>query len=191
MNYFSSFKIRMTSRALRQGKLIAYPTEAVYGLGCDPLNEAAVMNLLSIKQRPIHKGLILIASDFAQLQAYICPSTAMLERILPSWPGPITWIVPAQAWVPAYLKGKHHSLAIRVSAHPIVRQLCANYGGAIISSSANISQQAPARSPLAVRKKFPACNIHILAGATGQHKQATPIYDALSGRCLRASVFSN
>ena len=187
MSYFSRFKIRMARRALQQGKLIAYPTEAVYGLGCDPLNKAAVMNLLSIKQRPIHKGLILIASDFTQLQPYINPDSAMLERMLASWPGPITWVVPAQAWVPAYLKGKHQSLAIRVSAHPLVQQLCSSYGGAIISSSANISKQAPARCALAVRKKFPACNIHILAGATGQYKQATAIYDAHSGRCLRAS----
>ena len=187
MSYYSRFKIRMASRALQQGKLIAYPTEAVYGLGCDPLNKAAVMNLLGIKQRPIHKGLILIASDYTQLQTYINPDSAMLERMLASWPGPVTWVVPAQGWVPAYLRGKHHSLAIRVSAHPIVQQLCSSYGGAIISSSANISKQAPARSALAVSKKFHASNIHILAGATGQHKQATAIYDALSGRCLRAS----
>ena len=187
MSYLSPFKIHMASRALNQGKLIAYPTEAVFGLGCDPLNETAVMNLLGLKQRPINKGLILIASDFAQLQPYINPSPAMLERILPSWPGPITWIVPAQAWVPSYLKGKHDSLAIRVSAHPLVQQLCSSYGGAIISSSANISKQAPARSALAVRKKFHASNIHILAGSTGQHKQATAIYDALNGLCLRAS----
>lgn len=85
MSHCSYFKTRMASRALNQGKLIAYPTEAVYGLGCDPLNETAVMNLLSIKQRPIHKGLILIAADFAQLQPYINPSPAMLERMLPSW----------------------------------------------------------------------------------------------------------
>ncbi|MBT4146510.1 MAG: tRNA threonylcarbamoyladenosine biosynthesis protein RimN, partial [Gammaproteobacteria bacterium] len=76
MNHCSYFKIRMASRAINQGKLIAYPTEAVYGLGCDPLNETAVVNLLSIKQRSVHKGLILIAADFAQLQPYINPSQA-------------------------------------------------------------------------------------------------------------------
>ena len=187
MNHCSYFKIRMASRAINQGKLIAYPTEAVYGLGCDPLNETAVVNLLSIKQRSVHKGLILIAADFAQLQPYINPSQAMIERILPSWPGPITWIVPAQSWVPAYLKGKHQSLAVRVSAHPLVQQLCSTYGGAIVSSSANISKQAPARCALSVRKKFYTSDIHILAGATGAHKQANAIYDALDGQCLRAS----
>ena len=185
MSYHSQFKIRMASHALKQGKLIAYPTEAVYGLGCDPLNEAAVYNLLKIKQRPIHKGLILIASDFAQLLPFINPSTEILNRIIPSWPGPITWVVPAQAWVPTYLKGAHNSLAVRVSAHPLVQQLCSNYGGAIISTSANISNQAPARSALELRKNLPTNSIFILPGATAQHNQPTAIYNARDGSCLR------
>lgn len=185
MGYLSQFKIRLASRALQRGELLAYPTEAVYGLGCDPLNEAAVMNLLHIKQRPAYKGLILIASDFTQLQPFISPSPDMLNCIMPSWPGPITWVVPAQAWVPSYLKGAHHSLAVRVSAHPIVQQLCESYGGAIVSTSANISNQAPARSALAVRKNFSTNNIFILPGTTSQHNQPTAIYNAQDGRCLR------
>ena len=187
MTYHSHFKIRLANHALQQGKLIAYPTEAVYGLGCDPLNETAVFNLLKIKQRPVHKGLILIASDFSQLLPFINPSPEMLNRIMPSWPGPITWIVPAQTWVPTYLKGAHNTLAVRVSAHPLVQQLCSNYGGAIVSTSANISNQPPARSALAVRKNLPSDNIFILPGATAQHNQPTAIYNALDGRCLRIS----
>lgn len=187
MSYLSYFKRHIASHALNLGKLIAYPTESVYGLGCDPLNEAAVINLLRIKRRPISKGLILIASDYAQLQPYINPNAAMLERMLPSWPGPITWVVPAQPWVPPYLKGKHHSLAIRVSAHPMVQQLCSSYGGAITSTSANISQQKSARSALEVQKKFHAEDILILVGDTERHKQVTAIYNAQNGHCLRPS----
>ena len=187
MNYHSHFKIRMACHALKQGKLLAYPTESVYGIGCDPLNESAVMHLLSIKQRPLHKGLILIASDFAQLQPYINPSPEILLRIMPSWPGPITWVIPAHSWVPDYLTGKNDSLAVRVSAHPLVQQLCAEYGGAIISTSANISHQAPARSALAVRTKLPSEDIYILAGTTLQQNQPTAIYNAQDGHCLRPS----
>lgn len=185
MPYHSHFKIRMVSHALQQGKLIAYPTEAVYGLGCDPLNEAAVLNLLKIKQRPVHKGLILIASDFIQLLPFIKVNAEILDRITPDWPGPITWVVPAQDWVPVYLKGAHHSLAVRVSAHPLVQQLCANYGGAIVSTSANISHQAPARTALSVRRIFSPADLVIIAGATSQQQQPTAIYNALDGRCLR------
>ena len=185
MAYYSYFKIRMASHALRQGKLLAYPTEAVYGLGCDPLNEMAVMTLLALKQRPVHKGLILIASDLSQLLPFIEPDPEMLNRIIPSWPGPVTWVIPAQSWVPVYLKGTHQSLAVRVSAHPLVQQLCANYGGAIVSTSANISNQAPARSAFAVRKNLPSNDIFILPGATARHDQPTAIYNAQNGDCLR------
>jgi len=182
-----NFQIHMASRALKQGQLIAYPTESVYGLGCDPYNQAAILQLLALKQRPEHKGLILIASDFSQLAPFVCPDAAMLARILPSWPAPITWVVPAQKWVPSCLKGKHDSLAIRVSAHPVVQQLCADYGGAIVSTSANVSQQAPARNALAVRQRFPQKELFILKGASNQQAQPTAIYHATDGRCLRAS----
>ena len=185
MNKSHSFKIRMASHALQQGRIIAYPTESVYGLGCDPFNEVAALELLALKHRPIHKGLILIASDFSQLTPFIKPSEAMLERILPSWPGPVTWVVPAQDWVPSYLKGHHHSLAVRVSAHPLVQQLCQQFNGAIISTSANISQQAPARSALAVHQHFSAKSVFVLAGETSQLNQPTAIYNALDGYCLR------
>ncbi len=185
MSYHSHFKIRMASYAIQQGRLIAYPTEAVYGLGCDPLNESAVMNLLHIKQRPEYKGLILVASDFTQLLPFVNPTAEMLQRIIPTWPGPITWVIPAQPWVPSYLKGSHHSLAVRVSAHPLVQQLCSHYGGAIVSTSANISNQAPARSALEVRKNLPSSSIFILSGATAQHNQPTAIYNAQDGCCLR------
>lgn len=183
----SAFKIRMASHALNQGHIIAYPTEAVYGLGCDPLNESAVINLLALKQRAIHKGLILIAADFRQLLPFIQPSEQMLKRILPSWPGPVTWIVPAQTWVPHYLTGEHSSLAVRVSAHPLVQQLCTFYGKAIISTSANKSRQAPARSALQLRTKLPTKDIFILSGSTAQQEQPTAIYNALNGSCLRIS----
>src|SRR6218665_315978 len=83
---------------LKSGGVIAYPTEAVWGLGCDPFDETAVMRLLAIKQRPVDKGLILIAADLAQLQPLLdlpaMPETRLAE-VLASWPGPHTWVLPA------------------------------------------------------------------------------------------------
>lgn len=185
MPYQSNFKIRLASHALEQGRLLAYPTEAVYGLGCDPLNASAVKNLLDTKQRPAHKGLILIASDYSQLLPFINPDPAMLTRIMPTWPGPVTWLIPAQAWVPFYLKGAHSTLAVRVSAHPTVQQLCTYYGGAIVSTSANISNLTPARTAFQVRKYFDSDAVFILPGATAQQDQPTAIYNAQDGSCLR------
>lgn len=181
----SHFKIRLASQALHQGKLLAYPTEAVYGLGCDPLNEQAVMKLLNIKQRPVHKGLILVASDFSQLLPFVAPNPEMINRIIPTWPGPFTWVLPAQPWVPFYLTGRYNSLAIRVSSHPTIQRLCTYYGGAIVSTSANISNQPPARSALAVRKNLPSKTLLILSGDTALLNRPTPIYSAQTGLCLR------
>ena len=71
MKGFGSGRIREAARSVRRGGIIAYPTEAVYGLGCDPLDGAAVYRLLELKQRPVEKGLILIAARFEQLRPYV------------------------------------------------------------------------------------------------------------------------
>src|SRR5690606_34913449 len=100
--------------ALRAGGVIAYPTEAVWGLGCDPFDEAAVLRLLAIKQRPVDKGLILIAANAAQLDGLADWDALPRERrdaVLASWPGPHTWIVPATARVPRWITGAHAGVA--------------------------------------------------------------------------------
>jgi len=80
---------------LRQGEVIAYPTEAVYGLGCDPLNYDAVKQLLEIKSRPESAGLILIADDFSRLRAWTDEQVPIQrEQVFESWPGPVTWLFP-------------------------------------------------------------------------------------------------
>ena len=107
--------LRQAARALRHGGIIAYPTEAVYGLGCDPLNAAAVLRLLTLKNRPMDKGLILIASDFQQLIPFVrTPDADIMRRINATWPGPVTWLLPAKAETPAWLCGAHDTLAVRV-----------------------------------------------------------------------------
>ena len=84
--------------AVRKGGVIAYPTEGVWGVGCDPRDEAAVMRLLALKQREVDKGLILVAANEAQLAGYIDLSALdaeAIDAIRAGWPGPNTWIVPA------------------------------------------------------------------------------------------------
>lgn len=184
MSYISAFRIHNAIRRLRQGDIIAYPTEAVYGLGCDPLNEGAVMRLLQLKQRPVTKGLILAAASLQQLEAYLQLDSALRERCLATWPGPVTWVVPVRDWVPAWLTGEHRSLAVRVSAHPVVRELCARFGGPIVSTSANPGGKPPAINAMQVRNYFPG-QVSILTGATGGLQNTTPIYDAVTGRSIR------
>lgn len=182
MTYCSS-DINTAVQQLKAGNVIAYPTEAVYGLGCEPRNETAVLDLLQLKQRPIEKGLILIAASLAQLEPYLELTDEILNRVLPTWPGAITWIIPAKADIPRWLTGSHSSLAVRVTAHPIAKQLCESYGAAIVSTSANISTQAAFKNAHQVAQAFP--ELFVLDGALGNLAQETAIYDALTGEKLR------
>lgn len=118
----------------------------MFGLGCDPDSEAAVQRLLAIKQRPVEKGLILIAADLAQLQDYIDLSQLsdeQLARVQASWPGPFTWIMPARATTPSWLTGQFDTLAVRVTGHPQVQGLCRAFGKPLVSTSANLTGESP------------------------------------------------
>lgn len=171
---------------LHGGGVVAYPTEAVWGLGCDPLDYDAVWRILDLKQRSWRMGLILIASDLQQLEPYILPlDSAAQATLIASWPGPVTWLVPCAAYVPRWLRGEHDSIAVRVSAHPVARALCEAFGGALVSTSANVSGIAPARNALTVHRYFGTrvdCYVH---GATDRQARPSEIRDLRNGRVVR------
>jgi len=167
--------------------VIAYPTEAVWGLGCEPLNVHACRRILTLKRRARAKGFILIASDFAQVAPFLATlPRAKLKPALQAWPGPVTWLLPAASWVPAYLTGARDTLAIRVTAHPVARALCSRYGGPIVSSSANRSGHAPAVTALQLQRQFGSTVDYVLPGALGNLRKPTPIRDLASGTVVRA-----
>ncbi len=121
----SNWQIQQTARVVREGGVIAYPTEAVWGLGCDPWNGEAVDRLLALKERPMHKGLILVADDIEQFDFLLADLPEIwLQRLAGSWPGPNTWLVPHQNRLPEWVTGEHDTVALRVSDHPLVRALC-------------------------------------------------------------------
>ncbi|QHG88544.1 MULTISPECIES: Sua5/YciO/YrdC/YwlC family protein [Xanthomonas] len=174
--------------ALRQGGVIAYPTEAVWGLGCDPAQEAAVLRLLQIKRRPVDKGVIVVASDVALLRDWVdldALEPARRQAVLASWPGPNTWILPITGRAPRWVTGTHDGLAVRISAHPLVAALCAAWGAPLVSSSANLAGQPPARSRDALDPALLTAIDGVLAGDVGGHAQPTTIRDARSGQVLR------
>jgi L-threonylcarbamoyladenylate synthase len=185
MPYQFTFKINNAVRHIKAGEVIAYPTEAVYGLGCDPLNQYAVMSLLEIKQRPIEKGLILIASSLEQLQPYLVLDSTIIDRINVTWPGPVTWVIPAQAWVPKWLTGDHDSLAVRVTAHPLVADLCRRFDGPLVSTSANRSARPAVKCARKLIKNFAGSDIFIVHGEVGGLQRETAIYDAETGKQFR------
>lgn len=182
----SLFQLAAACRSLRAGGVIAYPTEAVWGLGCEPFDADACARLLALKQRDWRKGLIVIAADVVQLKPYIGEvSLKQLQPALQSWPGPTTWLVPASTAVPQWVCGLHDRVALRVTAHPVAAALCRAYGGALISTSANIAGRAPARRLTQVRARFGNELDALLTGALGDRKNPTTIRDLGTGKLLR------
>lgn len=178
--------IREAVRRLEDGGVIAYPTETLYGLGCDPLNATAALHLISLKQRDIEQGLILVASHFEQFEGYLCPvPAATRRRVTRVRTQPVTWVLPCPEYVPLWLRGKHHSLAVRITTHPVSKALCNRWGGPLVSSSANIHNRPAALTPLAVRKAFNGQLDYILHSTQAGTNQPSQIRDALSGTILR------
>lgn len=178
--------IQQAVEFLKRGGVIAYPTEAVYGLGCDPLNEDAVNRIIELKGRDAAKGLILIAASFSQLEPYLADIDQETKKeLLASWPGPVTWIVPASESVSNSLRGKHTTLAVRVTDHPLVQELCRAFGGAIVSTSANPAGEEPARTAAEVKMYFKESLDYILEGETGGLDRPTQIRDALTKKIIR------
>jgi L-threonylcarbamoyladenylate synthase len=186
MAWASQFRLRLARRHVRRGGILAYPTEAVFGLGCDPLNPLAVARLLAMKGRLAGKGLIVIASEFSQVADFLKPLDPAWERkVLDSWPGPVTWLLPVRKSVPTWITGAHDTVAVRITSHPLCSRLCQALGGALISTSANPSNAKPARTRLKVRKYFRGSDIAFLPGSLGDQSRPTAIFDAVTGRQYR------
>lgn len=183
-----SWHIREAVRKLASGGVIACPTETVYGLGCDPFNGLAALHLMALKKRNIDQGLILVASHFEQLEPLLSPlKPAIKKRVARPGHMPVTWVLPCQPWIPVWLRGRHESLAIRVTNHPVTAALCRHWGGPLVSSSANIHGKRPATSPLAVRRAFNGRLDYILHGTHGSTRRPSQIRNGLTGELLRTN----
>lgn len=188
--FFMSNEFEQAVIALEGEGVIAYATEAVFGLGCDPDSETAVQRLLAIKQRPVEKGLILIAAELAQLQDYIDLSQLsdeQLARVEASWPGPFTWIMPARPTTPSWLTGQFDTLAVRVTAHPQVQALCRAFGKPLVSTSANLTGEEPARRVADIGELLASQLAYILPGEVGGQANPSEIKDARTGAIIRPS----
>lgn len=181
------WQLRLAAASLKQGGVWAYPTEAVWGLGCDPWNQAAVHRILELKDRPERKGVILAAATIEQVGFLLEPLSASLhETARTHWPGPTTLLLPDPGnQVPRWIKGEHDRVAIRVSAHPGVQRLCTAFGGPLVSTSCNPAGRPPARRSWQVRRFFGEALDGIVPGSLGGAAQPSRILDPLDGRRLR------
>ncbi len=184
-NLLNNWHIRLAAEVVHDGGVIAYPTEAVYGMGCSPWNEQAVRRILKLKRRPLSKGLIIVAANIGQLHSLVdFRKIDSISAILKSWPGHVTWVLPAQKSTPGWLTGAHAGLAVRISAHPLLRQLC-ELCGPLVSTSANLSGTRSASSAAAVRNYFRDELDYILPGKLGDELVPSEIRHGASRQTLR------
>jgi L-threonylcarbamoyladenylate synthase len=182
----SSWRVQQAAREIRAGAVIAYPTEAVWGLGCDPWDEEAVYRLLAIKSRPVDKGLIMVADNIRQFDFLFEDFPELwLDRMASTWPGPNTWLVPHQNLLPEWVTGIHETVALRVSDHPTVRELCALVGP-LISTSANPAGRPAARTRIRVEQYFRGQVDAVLGGNLGGRRNPSTIRDVATGQVVRA-----
>jgi len=180
-----SASYRRIAAHLRRGGLIAYPTESCYGLGCDPDNRSAVQRLLRLKQRPQHKGLILIAASYRQVARYLHPLTpAQQQQLKTAGAQAITYLMPALHSAPRWLRGGHDTLAVRLTAHRQAALLCRGVDSALVSTSANRSGQRPARTYAQCQRLF-GRKVWVLPGRVGKRRNPSTIITWADGKIVR------
>lgn len=187
----SDWHLSRCRQVIAAGGVIAYPTEAVWGLGCDPWDLDAVERILELKQRPMEKGLILVAGSVEQIRFLLEPlPKAQQDEALKHWPGPVTCLLPdVLGQIPTAVRGRHSSIAVRVSDHPTVRALCEMAGSPLVSTSANPAGRQPARTSWQVRQYFRAAQHfqldYLVPGSLGGHRKPSKIIDIVTGKQLR------
>ncbi|HEA53101.1 hypothetical protein LCGC14_0741480 [marine sediment metagenome] len=187
LNPINNWQLHCARRTILHGGVIAYPTEAVWGLGCDPWNLEAVMGILDLKNRPMEKGMILVAASVEQIRFLLDPLPETLQLEARShWPGPVTCLLPdVNRQIPEWVRGSHSSIAVRVSEHPVVKALCESADMPLVSTSCNPAGREPARNALQVRRYFNNQLDWIVPGALGGNRKPSRIIDIVSGKQLR------
>lgn len=176
--------LKLAVDALLGGGIVTCPTEGVYGLSCMPDDQSALLRLLILKRRNPAKGLILIAADQAQLTGWI----DLGNRALPDpQPGrPVTWLVPAAPGVSPLVRGKHATIAVRLTTNPLARDLCLAVDSPLVSTSANIAGEPVARNRYVLRRRFTGCVDYILPGDCGPAAGPSEIRNLQTDEVLRS-----
>ncbi|RUR29757.1 tRNA threonylcarbamoyladenosine biosynthesis protein RimN [Vreelandella andesensis] len=183
----SAVDVKEAVRALKEGGVIACPTEAVWGLSCDPDNDEALAHLMRMKERDPAKGVILVAASIQQFQPWLSQLPLALHAPLAaSWPGPNTWLVPDNGRSHGLVRGAHQSVALRVTDHPLIKSLCEAFGGPLVSTSANRAGNPPAMSADEVASIFGDEIAAIVEGELGGNAKPSTIKDLVTGKVMRA-----
>ena len=165
--------------------VIAYPTEGVWGLGCDPFSYSAVEKLLNLKKRSVAQGLLLVATHIGQFDPFLKGlERKHYDELDRTWPGPITYLVPDNGFAPRWVVGEHQTLGLRISDHPVIKALC-SLTGPLVSTSANITGSPPMKSAEEIKEVFSEEIDYVLFGELGKLGRPTEIKNIVTGEILR------
>jgi len=186
-SFLENYRIKKAVNTVKLGGIIIYPTEAVFGIGCDPNNIDALKKVIDIKSRDSQKGLIIVASKFEQILDYIKPLPKDIEdRLKTNWPAQTTYIFPASDILSDYLiGGNNRTVAIRVSQNKYIKKLCDLLGHPLVSTSANISGMESITSYKQAKREFQNKVDYILPGKVDINLKPSKIVDIFTSRVLR------
>lgn len=172
-------KVRRAVDALEHGDVIAYPTDTVYGIGCDLFNKKAIDRIYQIKQLPKSHNLTFICPDLSDIARYAIVDNSqyrLLRRVLP---GPFTFILEATREVPKIVQSKRKTVGIRVPNCPIVQAIVKELGRPVITSSAVSQSGEPFIDPEEIDDRFKGLAMVLDSGAGGL--ETTTVVDLTSG----------
>lgn len=181
-------QIKKAVRLLKEGGLIAFPTETYYGLGVDPFNKEALQRLFKVKRRDVDKAVLVLVADQSQVERFAYSIPADFNKLMASfWPGPLTLVFPARSNVPELLTGGTETVGIRQSPNSIAIKLVQEFAGPITATSANRSGATPATTAAEVDENFGSeVDLIIDGGATPGGQGSTLVGFDQEIFCIRA-----
>ncbi|SDP09569.1 L-threonylcarbamoyladenylate synthase [Desulforhopalus singaporensis] len=175
--------VSLAAEYLRQGKVVAFPTETSYGLAVDPCNDRAVERLFSLKKRSADKPILLLVQRCQQLNQLVSTIPDGYRDLMSRyWPGPLTLIFPALDCVNPKLTANTKTVGIRISPHPVARSLLAHFGAPVTATSANLSGMEAAASAEEVLTVFGDAVDYILEGIVSAGPVWSTIVTTKNGR---------
>ncbi len=147
--------VKKAIHLLRNNKVIIYPTETVWGLGCDALSSSAVKAIFKIKKRSPQKLLSLLVRDIHMAYKYAFLPDQVLKVLNVFWPGPCSVLLYGKKSVPSWIHGKTKYINLRCSPHPFIKELFETFDRPLVSTSLNLSGEPPLILEKEITKVFP------------------------------------
>ena len=171
---------------LKAGKVLVHPTESIWGLGCDALNESAINLIFKLKKRPLNKSLIVLAESYFSIKKFVTSLNPDQEKLLnEKWPGPYTFLFTYNKNLPDHLMNETGKIAIRVSNHLPLKYLLKAYKGFMVSTSANFSGQSNINCPNKILETFANDDIAYYDELLGDQLKPSQIIDLETGITIR------